>query len=163
MAPRISSLYCLIIIASLIDCRAGECPFGCFCAFVLLCVDVELTCIVRERKCFWSVNLSWLTPCLSPLFFYHCGNEAHHPFWNVRPCPLPCHPENPAHQISDSKRRMVKATEVVILTRNRQFAHGLMTSISPEPVLLRANAMFWVPFFLKIKFIFLSSLCLLQL
>lgn len=85
MAPRISLLYCLIIIASLIDCRAGEFVFGCFLRFSFAVCRRKTLCILHERKCFWSVNLSWLTPHLTPLFSFHCGNEAHCTLWYVRP------------------------------------------------------------------------------
>lgn len=79
MAPRISSLYCLIIIASLIDCRAGEFLFGCFLR-VSFAVCRRKTALHPSRTEMFLVGQPIMAdPPPHPLFSFHCRNEAHHP------------------------------------------------------------------------------------
>ena len=84
MAPRTSSLYCLIIIASLIDYRAGECLFGCFLRF-LFAVCRRRTILLRSRTEMFLVGQPIMAdPPPHPPLLFSLREWAHHPLWYVR-------------------------------------------------------------------------------
>lgn len=110
MAPRISSLFCLIIIASVIDCRAGECLFGCFLR-VPLAVCRRKTALHPSRTEMFLVGQPIMAdPPPHPPLLFPLREWGPSPFM-ICPflCPFFCHPVIPTHSISDSKRRMVKS------------------------------------------------------
>lgn len=151
MAPRISSLFCLIIIASVIDCRAGECLFGCFLR-VPLAVCRRKTALHPSRTEMFLVGQPIMAdPPPHPPLLFPLREWGPSPFM-ICPflCLYSCHPEIPTHSISDSKRRMVKSfVKWLFWPETRVCAWPYDVDFPcPEPVHPRAIAMFWISFFI---------------